>query len=55
MNLKELRATQDLEAPLRYIEENREKLILPDQDVLNALYHDRTILLDPMVYNFDAR
>lgn len=55
MNLAQLRATQDLQAPIDYIEKNREKLILPDQDVLNALYYDRTLLVDPLIYNFDAR
>ena len=40
---------------LRYISEHRERLVLPDQDALNALYHDRTILVDPIRYNFDAR
>ena len=55
MNLEALRRYQDPEVVLRFIQENRDKLILPDQDVLNALYHNRTILLDPLIYNYDAR
>lgn len=39
----------------QYIEENRSKLILPDQDVLNALYGDEICPLDDSLYNFDAR
>lgn len=55
MNLKELRRTQDLQKPLEFIRRMGEKLYLPDQDVLNALYYDKTILLDPLIYNYDAR
>ena len=55
MNLDALRAGQDCDEVTEFIRAHREKLILPDQDVLNALYHDRTVLLDPRVYNFDAR
>ena len=29
--------------------------MLPDQDILNALYADRTVFLDPIRYNFDVR
>ena len=55
MNLAQLRREQDPGAVLDFIREERDKLVLPDQDVLNALYWDRTILLDPMVYKYDAR
>ena len=55
MNLDALRTGQDCDEVTEFIRTHREKLILPDQDVLNALYHDRTVLLDPRVYNFDAR
>lgn len=55
MNLAALRREQEPDAVLRYIDEHRGRLVLPDQDALNALYHDRTILLDPIRYNFDAR
>lgn len=55
MNLELLRAQQDTDEALRYIEENRTRLLLPDQDALNALYTARTIYLDPLRYNLDAR
>ena len=35
--------------------DNLKKLVLPDQDILNALYADRTVFLDPIRYNFDVR
>lgn len=31
------------------------KLILPDQDILNALYGSRILPLDDTVYNYDPR
>lgn len=55
MNLAALRAQQDVNAALAYIEKTRKRLLMPDQDVLNALYGTRTLLLNPLVYNFDAR
>ncbi len=55
MNLTLLRGEQDVEAALSYIEQNRAKLVLPDQDALNALYGGRTALIDPLVYNLDMR
>ena len=55
MNLEALRREQNPEEVLRYIAEHRHRLVLPDQDALNALYHSRTLLLDPLRYNFDAR
>lgn len=55
MNLAALRREQDPDADMRYVYAHRSRLLLPDQDALNALYHDRTVLLDPLRYNFDAR
>lgn len=55
MNLEALRKDQDPQQVLTFITDNREKLILPDQDILNALYYNKTLLLDPLIYNFDAR
>lgn len=37
-----------------YIEENRNTLLLPDQDVLNALYGRRIIEIDDAIWNYDA-
>ena len=55
MNLKLLRREQNEQDVFGFIERNLKKLILPDQDILNALYADRTVFLDPIRYNFDVR
>ena len=55
MNLKLLRQRQDVQEVMNYIEQNKSRLILPDQDALNALYNRYTALLDPLVYNLDMR
>lgn len=55
MNLAALRREQNPDEVLRYIDAHRRRLVLPDQDALNALYYDRTVLLDPLRYNFDTR
>lgn len=39
----------------RYAEERGKALLLPDQDILNALYGDRTLELDDTLWNYDAR
>ena len=51
MNLSLLRTQQKPEEIYRFIEEHKNSLLLPDQDVLNALYADRTIFSDPLIYN----
>lgn len=38
-----------------YIQSHKATLLLPDQDVLNALYADRTVPLDPLVYNLGEK
>ena len=38
-----------------YVREHGEDLLLPDQDVLNALYGSRIFPLDESLYNYDAR
>ena len=55
MDLRALRAAQDPRVPLDYIRNNRLRLLLPDQDILNALYHDQIRPLDPLVYNLSER
>ena len=39
----------------RYVEEHRKELLLPDQDVLNALYSQRILPLEDVLWNYDAR
>lgn len=55
MNIAALRARQDTVEVLRYIEENKNLMMLPDQDVLNALYHDRILHLNPLLYNLSEK
>lgn len=38
-----------------YVEHHGRELVLPDQDVLNALYGERTLELNDAVWNYDAR
>ena len=38
-----------------FIEMNAHKLLLPDQDVFNALYGDQTKLIPDEIWNYDAR
>ena len=37
------------------MEKNRARLIMPDQDILNALYSKKIKTLDEILYNYDAR
>ena len=39
----------------RYVEEHRMELVLPDQDLLNAMFGERIFPLDDAVWNYDAR
>lgn len=55
MDLAALRREQDHAQVLQYIEENKAVMMLPDQDVLNALYHDRILRLNPLIYNLSEK
>lgn len=55
MNLSLLREVQDVPAVFDYIRENREKLYLLDQDILNGLYGGSTLAVDALAYNLDDR
>lgn len=39
----------------QYVEQHGKELILPDQDVLNAMYGDKILPLEDAVWNYDAR
>ena len=39
----------------KYAENHFKELILPDQDILNALYGGRILKLDDYIWNYDAR
>ena len=55
MNLSLLRRESSLGKLNSFIRENRNRLILPDQDILNALYWDKIKPVDGFRYNYDAR
>jgi lipopolysaccharide biosynthesis glycosyltransferase len=55
MNLKLQRKTIDENAIYSFVEKNRTKLILPDQDILNTLYSSQIKCLDEKLYNYDTR
>lgn len=39
----------------RYVGQHRKELILPDQDALNALYSERILPVEDVLWNYDAR
>lgn len=55
MNLKELRKHQKKEEILSYINDKGKNLILPDQDIITALYGGKTIIADSLKYNMSDR
>lgn len=55
MNLPRHREKIRDEEIFQYLEKNRNRLILPDQDILNALYSKEIKKLDEIIYNYDAR
>lgn len=55
LNLKELRTKQMVQEVYDYIENKKIFLFLPDQDVINGVYADRTVHVDAMVYNLSDR
>ena len=54
-NLPALRADLDMERVRVFADEKQDVFLLPDQDILTALYGDRVHLLDSMVYNLSDR
>jgi len=55
MNLDLQRKLVNEEAIYLFIEKNRTKLIMPDQDIINALYSNQIKCLDEKLYNYDVR
>jgi len=55
MNLELIRKTVRLPDIYSFIEDNKLRLFLPDQDILNALYWDKILPADGFIYNYDAR
>lgn len=55
MNLEQLRIHMKLEDIRAYANQKQDILILPDQDILTALYGEHVKLLDRMIYNLSDR
>ncbi len=55
MNLDLLRQEQDFGRVFDYIEKYRRALILPDQDVISAVYGSKILQINPYVYNMNDR
>lgn len=55
MNLVAIRQSVRRQDILDYIEQNNHLLLLPDQDILNALYGHQTLQIPDQIYNYDAR
>lgn len=45
----------DPQGLFRYVAQHRMELLLPDQDILNALYSERILPLEDVLWNYDAR
>lgn len=55
MNLDLLRKHFDKKRIFDFLKENGRRLILPDQDLVMALYGDRILVLDKLIYNLSPR
>ena len=55
MNLEQCRQKIKPQDIMNYISRKGNTLLLPDQDVLNALYGTKTHLIPDEIYNYDAR
>lgn len=55
INLKKMREEQQVEQVLEYYRNNKIRIRLFDQDILNGLYYEQTLVIDPLLYNLDER
>lgn len=55
LNLTLLRQQQNIREVYDYIEEYKNRLFLPDQDVINGVYSNRILAIDPKIYNLSDR
>jgi len=55
MNLDLLRKEQNAEKVFEYVRRNRKRLWLFDQDILNGVYCEKTLYIDPVLYNLDEK
>ncbi len=55
MNLKLQRNLMNENEIFDFVRKHKSKLIMPDQDILNALYSKKIKSIDEILYNYDAR
>lgn len=55
INLDKGRSEIDKNEVFQYVEKHKNELLLPDQDVLNALYGSKVHAIDDALWNYDAR
>jgi UDP-glucose:(galactosyl)LPS alpha-1,2-glucosyltransferase len=55
MDLQLLRKEQRVEQVLNYFRENKNRIYLFDQDIINGLYCEKTLAVNPLLYNLDER
>ena len=55
MNLKRLREEQNYNDVFEFIEKRKMLLMLPDQDIISALYGSKILALDSFKYNMTER
>ncbi|HBR28832.1 MAG TPA: glycosyltransferase family 8 protein [Firmicutes bacterium] len=55
MNLAQQRELIKEEEIFSFVEKNKNRLILPDQDILNSLYAKHIMKLDEIEFNYDTR
>lgn len=55
MDLKRCREEISPGEVFDFVREHRRELVMPDQDVLNAMYGGRILPLDDAIWNYDAR
>ena len=55
MNIKLLRENQNRDEVYHFIKKNKNKLMLPDQDVISGLYGNKILPLDPYAYNMTEK
>lgn len=55
MNLQQLRVHQNINEVLEYVKKYKNYLLLPDQDIITALYGKKIKIVDTMKYNLSDR
>jgi len=55
MNIKKLRKEQNINDVYDYIKNHQLTLTLPDQDIISALYGEKILLIDNLIYNLSDR